>query len=92
MALMKSRSSKLLTPLLMAGLGKERGRERGLWLPRLAHTDSPTAVAEGREERKVGEKLNRKSAHRGARLLSQFPCSQRTGLSDIKEAVDRPTG
>lgn len=53
MALRESKSSKLPTPLLMAGLRKERGTERGLWFPRLAHTDSPTAVAEGREECKA---------------------------------------
>lgn len=53
MALRESKRSKLLTPLLMAGLRKERGRERGLWFPRLARTDSPTAVAEGCKECKA---------------------------------------
>lgn len=53
MALRESKRSKLLTPLLVAGLRKERGRERGLCFPRLAHIDSPTTVAEGHEECKA---------------------------------------
>lgn len=79
----------------MAGLRKERGRERGLWFPRLARTDSPTAVAEGREEckarRETEPELNQESAHLGACLLNQFPCLS-IGLPDIKEAANRPIG
>lgn len=78
--------------MLIAGLRKERGREREDFgfpgLPTLIH---PQLWPKGGKNARHGEKLNQESAHLGACLLSQFAYSS-IGLSDIKEAVNRPTG
>lgn len=72
MALGESRSCKLLSPLLMVGLRKERGREMGLWFPRLAHTIHPPLRPKGVKSARRGEKPDQGSGSKSAHLSQRW--------------------
>lgn len=63
MTLRDSRNCKRLTPLLMTGPKKERGRELGVWFPSLVLVILPQLWPKEIQNAGHGEKLDQGSGH-----------------------------